>query len=70
MIICIGRHLKNTNEHIIDVEYSPLLGGFVAVLSGGRGFFLSAPHARFDLQVSSHYYESTYNLNLNASGNL
>lgn len=47
----VGRHLKNTNEHVVDVEYSPLLGGFVAVLSGGRGFFLSAPHARFDLQV-------------------
>lgn len=51
----LGRHLKNTNEHIVDVEYSPLLGGFVAVLSGGRGFFLAAPNTRFDIQVS--YYD-------------
>lgn len=48
---CAGRHLKATSQYIADVEFSPLLGGFVTVLSGGRGFFLTAPNARFDRQV-------------------
>ncbi|XP_067944083.1 guanine nucleotide exchange factor subunit RIC1-like isoform X2 [Watersipora subatra] len=43
-----GRHLKSSSEYITDVEFSPLLGGFVTVLSGGRGFFLTAPNAKFD----------------------
>ena len=49
--IFTGKHLKAASEYIADVEFSPLLGGFVAVLSGGRGFFLTAPNAKFDRQV-------------------
>lgn len=44
--------MKDTREYVTGIEYSPLLGGFVAVLSDGRGFFLTAPNSRFDKGVS------------------
>lgn len=45
----------SSGEYVTDIEYSPLLGGFVAVLSDGRGFFLAAPNARFDKKVCGIY---------------
>lgn len=36
------------NTYIIDIEYSPLVGGFAVVLNDGRAAFLTASSLRFD----------------------
>ncbi|XP_056632755.1 guanine nucleotide exchange factor subunit Rich isoform X3 [Diorhabda sublineata] len=36
------------NVHIIDIEYSPLVGGFSIVLNDNRAAFLTAPSLKFD----------------------
>ncbi|ERL90008.1 hypothetical protein D910_07366, partial [Dendroctonus ponderosae] len=36
------------NIHIVDIEYSPLVGGFSIVLNDGRAAFLTASSLKFD----------------------
>ncbi|GLH13764.1 Guanine nucleotide exchange factor subunit Rich [Gryllus bimaculatus] len=36
------------NVYVVDIEYSPLVGGFAVVLSDGRAAFLTATSLRFD----------------------
>jgi len=36
----------------MDIEYSPLVGGFAVVLNDGRAAFLTAASLRFDPNVS------------------
>ncbi|CAH2013065.1 unnamed protein product [Acanthoscelides obtectus] len=36
------------NTYIVDIEYSPLVGGFSIVLNDGRAAFLTAPTLKFD----------------------
>ena len=36
----------------MDIEYSPLVGGFAVVLNDGRAAFLTAVSLRFDPNVS------------------
>ncbi|KRT84788.1 hypothetical protein AMK59_2574 [Oryctes borbonicus] len=36
------------NTYIVDIEYSPLIGGFAIVLNDGRAAFLTASSLRFD----------------------
>jgi hypothetical protein len=36
----------------VDIEYSPLVGGFAVVLNDGRAAFLTAVSLRFDPNVS------------------
>lgn len=36
------------NTFIIDIEYSPLVGGFAIVLNDGRAAFLTASTLKFD----------------------
>ena len=38
--------------HVVDLEYSPLVGGFAVVLSDGRAAFLTASTLKFDPNVS------------------
>ncbi|XP_047001163.1 guanine nucleotide exchange factor subunit Rich [Schistocerca americana] len=40
--------ILEVNVHVIDIEYSPLVGGFAVVLSDGRAAFLTAPSLKFD----------------------
>lgn len=40
------------NTYIVDVTYSPLVGGFAIVLNDGRAAFLTASTLRFDPNVS------------------
>lgn len=37
---------------IIDIKYSPLIGGFAIVLNDGRAAFLTASSLKFDPNVS------------------
>ncbi|XP_046389380.1 guanine nucleotide exchange factor subunit Rich [Ischnura elegans] len=36
------------NTYVVDIEYSPLVGGFAVVLSDGRAAFLTASSLKFD----------------------
>ena len=38
--------------YVVDIEYSPLVGGFAIVLSDGRAAFLTASSLKFDPNVS------------------
>jgi hypothetical protein len=40
------------NTYVVDIEYSPLVGGFAVVLNDGRAAFLTAASLRFDPNVS------------------
>ncbi|XP_069159265.1 guanine nucleotide exchange factor subunit Rich isoform X3 [Procambarus clarkii] len=40
--------LDTPGIHVIDLEYSPLVGGFAVVLSDGRAAFLTASTLKFD----------------------
>lgn len=40
------------NTYIIDIKYSPLIGGFAIVLNDGRAAFLTASSLKFDPNVS------------------
>ena len=44
--------LLDCNTYIVDIEYSPLVGGFAVVLNDGRAAFLTAVSLRFDPNVS------------------
>lgn len=39
------------NKYIIDITYSPLVGGFAIVLNDGRAAFLTASSLKFDPNV-------------------
>jgi hypothetical protein len=39
------------NTYIVDIEYSPLVGGFSIVLNDGRAAFLTASSLKFDPNV-------------------
>lgn len=47
------------NTYIIDIEYSPLIGGFAIVLNDGRAAFLTASSLRFDPNVRINDIETT-----------
>ncbi|KAJ8935417.1 hypothetical protein NQ314_012836, partial [Rhamnusium bicolor] len=40
--------ILETNTYIVDIEYSPLVGGFSIVLNDGRAAFLTASSLKFD----------------------
>ncbi|XP_042224656.1 guanine nucleotide exchange factor subunit Rich-like isoform X2 [Homarus americanus] len=40
--------LDTPGVHVVDLEYSPLVGGFAVVLSDGRAAFLTASTLKFD----------------------
>lgn len=44
------------NIYVIDIEYSPLVGGFAIVLNDGRAAFLTASSLRFDPNVSYLFF--------------
>ena len=44
--------IQEAGVHVIDMEYSPLVGGFATVLSDGRAAFLTASSLKFDPNVS------------------
>lgn len=48
--------LLECNTYIVDIEYSPLVGGFAVVLNDGRAAFLTAVSLRFDPNVSFIQY--------------
>uniref|UniRef100_A0A023F237 Protein RIC1 homolog n=1 Tax=Triatoma infestans TaxID=30076 RepID=A0A023F237_TRIIF len=51
---CLDQHsskampIVETNTFIIDIDYSPLIGGFAVVFNDGRAAFLTAYTLRFD----------------------
>ncbi|KAJ9595098.1 hypothetical protein L9F63_013624, partial [Diploptera punctata] len=40
--------ILEANTYVVDIEYSPLVGGFAVVLNDGRAAFLTAASLRFD----------------------
>jgi hypothetical protein len=44
--------ILESNTYVVDIEYSPLVGGFAVVLNDGRAAFLTAASLRFDPNVS------------------
>ncbi|XP_067001739.2 guanine nucleotide exchange factor subunit Rich [Anabrus simplex] len=40
--------ILESNTYVVDIEYSPLVGGFAVVLNDGRAAFLTAASLRFD----------------------
>jgi hypothetical protein len=44
------------NTYIVDIDYSPLVGGFAVVLNDGRAAFLTAASLKFDPNVSINVY--------------
>jgi RAB6A-GEF complex partner protein 1 len=45
--------ITEENTYISEIEYSPLVGGFAAVLNDGRAAFLTAFSLQFDPNVST-----------------
>lgn len=45
--------LTTKNTYIIDMEYSPLVGGFGIILNDGRAALLTATSLKFDPNVRS-----------------
>lgn len=45
--------LTEKDVHVVDIEYSPLVGGFAIVLSNGKAAFLTAQSLKFDPNVGS-----------------
>lgn len=39
------------NTYVIDIEYSPLIGGFAVVFNDGRAAFITATTLKFDPNV-------------------
>lgn len=50
--IVVAIPIVEENTYIIDIEYSPLVGGFSIVLNDGRAAFLTATTLKFDPNVS------------------
>lgn len=44
--------ITESNTYIVDIDYSPLIGGFAVVFNDGRAAFLTAYTLRFDPNVS------------------
>lgn len=40
-------HIRDRSVHVVDVVYTPLIGGFCSVLSDGRSALLTSPSPRF-----------------------
>lgn len=55
--------IVEANTYIVDMEYSPLVGGFSVVFNDGRAAFLTASSLKFDPNVSIHERKNTYWLN-------
>lgn len=47
--------LTSKNTFIVDMEYSPLVGGFGIVLNDNRAALLTASSLKFDPNVSNIY---------------
>lgn len=57
----IATPLTSKNTYIVDMEYSPLVGGFGIILNDGRAALLTASSLKFDPNVSyienkNYYY--------------
>ena len=50
--LCSAVPIQDPGVHVVDMEYSPLVGGFATVLSDGRAAFLTASSLKFDPNVS------------------
>lgn len=50
-IFLIAIPIVENNVFVLDIEYSPLVGGFAIVLSDGRAAFLTASSLKFDPNV-------------------
>ncbi|XP_037067862.1 LOW QUALITY PROTEIN: guanine nucleotide exchange factor subunit Rich-like [Pollicipes pollicipes] len=46
--VSIAIPIQEEGVHVVDMEYSPLVGGFATVLSDGRAAFLTASSLKFD----------------------
>lgn len=46
--------LTENNVYVIDIEYSPLVGGFAIVLNNGKAAFLTAQSLKFDPNVCNY----------------
>lgn len=51
--------IVEANTYIVDMEYSPLVGGFSVVFNDGRAAFLTASSLKFDPNVSIHERKNT-----------
>lgn len=47
----IAAPLTTMNTYIVDMEYSPLVGGFGIILNDGRAALLTASSLKFDPNV-------------------
>jgi len=47
----IAAPLTSNNTFIVDMEYSPLVGGFGIILNDGRAALLTASSLKFDPNV-------------------
>lgn len=52
--------IVEANTYIVDMEYSPLVGGFSVVFNDGRAAFLTASSLKFDPNVSIRERKNTY----------
>lgn len=52
--ILLASQLSNPDICIKALKYSPLLGGFTAVLSNGRAAFITARSLKFEPNVSDY----------------
>lgn len=53
--------LTTKNTYIVDMEYSPLVGGFGIILNDGRAALLTASSLKFDPNVRNIFYNYIYN---------
>jgi hypothetical protein len=50
----IAAPLTTKNTYIVDIEYSPLVGGFGIILNDGRAALLTASSLKFDPNVRNN----------------
>lgn len=55
--------ITENNVYVLDIEYSPLVGGFAIVLSNGKAAFLTAQSLKFDPNVGSFSF-TTFSFDL------
>lgn len=46
-----AEHVHDRSVHVIDIVYTPLIGGFCIVLSNGKAALLTSPSPRFHPKV-------------------
>lgn len=51
IIYCIASQLTQSEVFVKQLQYSPLMGGFAAVLSDGRAAFITADTLKFEPSV-------------------